>query len=198
MPEEIQEPSKRAGRAPRARATTAAKPRSTLSGDGRWWWNGRRWVPAVTDDGLWQWDGSRWQPTIDLAGQRAADLATTLALLAEDRYAKAATILVERTGEWQPEGELRERVREVQRRLEAAEAAHREALQAARSRLRALLAPGPGAPKARVGPLHLHAMALETPSGRFPADGASAELGRAAALWSSHHQLLLDAIATES
>jgi hypothetical protein len=40
-------------------------------------------------------------------------------------------------------------------------------------------------------------MALETPSGRLPADGVSAELGRAAALWSSHHELLLDAIVTE-
>src|SRR5215467_9364936 len=64
--------------------------RRLLSGDGAWWWNGRRWVPATTEDGLWKWDGGRWKGTVDLEGKRPEDLATTLALLAEDRYAEAA------------------------------------------------------------------------------------------------------------
>jgi hypothetical protein len=94
--------------------------RRLLSGDGLWWWNGRRWVPATTEDGLWKWDGSRWKGTVDLEGKRPEDLATTLALLAEDRYAEAGAILAERAGEWQPEGSLRdmvERARETGNRL---------------------------------------------------------------------------------
>ena len=47
------------------------------------------WVPATTEDGLWKWDGSRWKGTVDLEGKRPEDLATTLALLAEDRYSEA-------------------------------------------------------------------------------------------------------------
>src|SRR6266540_2471982 len=82
-------------------------PRRLLSGDGTWWWNGRRWVPATTEDGLWKWDGSRWRGTVDLEGKRPEDLATTLALLAEDRYSDAGSILAERPAEWQPDGSLR-------------------------------------------------------------------------------------------
>jgi hypothetical protein len=81
--------------------------RRLLSGDGAWWWNGRRWVPATTEDGLWKWDGSRWKGTVDLEGRRPEDLATTLALLAEDRYAEAGSTLAQRSVEWGPEGALR-------------------------------------------------------------------------------------------
>lgn len=83
-----------------------AQSRRLLSRDGSWWWNGRRWIAAVTEDGLWRWDGGRWQPTVDLAGKRPEDLAATLALLAEDRYGQAGAVLAERTAEWQPDGEL--------------------------------------------------------------------------------------------
>ena len=62
-----------------------ANTRRLLSGDGAWWWNGRRWVPATTEDALWKWDGARWQPTKNLEGRRPEDLAATLAVLAEDR-----------------------------------------------------------------------------------------------------------------
>ena len=101
-------------------STTQAGSRRLLSGDGSWWWNGRRWVPATTEEGLWRWDGTRWKATVDLEGKRPEDLATTLALLAEDRYAEAGVILAERSPEWQPEGGLRdlvERAREAGSRL---------------------------------------------------------------------------------
>jgi hypothetical protein len=104
--------------------TTAATPqgnsRRLLSGDGSWWWNGRRWVPATTEDGLWKWDGTRWKGTVDLEGKRPEDLATTLAILAEDRYGEAGEILARRAHEWGPEGGLRdlvERAREAASRL---------------------------------------------------------------------------------
>src|SRR5262245_64841820 len=84
--------------------------RRLLSGDGAWWWNGRRWVPATTEDGLWKWDGTRWRGNVDLEGRRPEDLATTLSLLAEDRYAEAGTILARRSSEWAPEGGLRDLV----------------------------------------------------------------------------------------
>lgn len=91
-----------------------------MSGDGQWWWDGERWVATSTPDGLWQWDGERWRPTIELRGVRARDLATSLALLAEDRYARAAAILVDRAREWRPRGELSDLVQRaagVRRRL---------------------------------------------------------------------------------
>lgn len=90
--------------------TTNGSSRRLLSGDGTWWWNGRRWVPATTEDGLWKWDGTRWRGTADLEGKRPEDLATTLALLAEDRYADAGSILAERADEWRPQGGLRDLV----------------------------------------------------------------------------------------
>jgi len=83
---------------------------SRMSQDGRWWWDGERWLATGTPDGLWQWDGERWRPTIELRGVRPRDLATTLALLAEDRYARGAAVLVERAREWRPQGEQRELV----------------------------------------------------------------------------------------
>ena len=70
------------------------QPRTSV--DGAWWWDGRRWVSTSTPDGLWQWDGTRWRPTIELRGVRSRDLATTLAFLAEDRYARSGAILVDR------------------------------------------------------------------------------------------------------
>ncbi|HEY4025613.1 MAG TPA: hypothetical protein VGO86_04200, partial [Candidatus Dormibacteraeota bacterium] len=78
-----------------------------LSADGSWWWDGRRWIATSTPDGFWRWDGRRWRPTIEAEGLRARDLATTLAFLAEERYARAAAILLARAGEWQPRGEPR-------------------------------------------------------------------------------------------
>lgn len=101
-------------------AGTAGGSRRLLSGDGAWWWNGRRWVPAITEEGLWKWDGTRWKPTVDLEGKRPEDLATTLALLAEDRYSEAGSILAVRAMEWQPDGVLRdlvERARESESRI---------------------------------------------------------------------------------
>ncbi|HLQ62971.1 MAG TPA: hypothetical protein VK131_14015 [Candidatus Acidoferrales bacterium] len=32
------------------------------SPDGRWWWDGTEWRPALSPDGLWRWDGERWVP----------------------------------------------------------------------------------------------------------------------------------------
>lgn len=81
--------------------------RPRLSEDRCWWWDGRRWLPTVTADGLWHWDGTRWQPTVPLSGVRPWDRAATLSLLAEDRYARASVILVQRAREWQPGAGLR-------------------------------------------------------------------------------------------
>src|SRR5207247_3010467 len=55
-------------------------------------------------------------PTIELAGARPWDLAGTLTLLAEDRYARAGLVLVARAGEWGPPGELRPLVERARRR----------------------------------------------------------------------------------
>lgn len=33
-----------------------------FSPDGRWWWDGRQWLPAYTPDLLWHFDGYRWVP----------------------------------------------------------------------------------------------------------------------------------------
>lgn len=37
-------------------------PAVTLSPDGRWWWNGQAWQPAVSADGRFRWDGTAWRP----------------------------------------------------------------------------------------------------------------------------------------
>ena len=34
----------------------------TLSEDGLWWWDGRRWVSAISADGKWKWNGHTWEP----------------------------------------------------------------------------------------------------------------------------------------
>ena len=123
-------PKDQASRAAAAGESEARKPAGRLlSRDGSWWWNGRRWVPAVTEDGLWRWDGSRWRATSDLDGKRPDELAATLALLAEDSYARAGVILAERTQEWDAEGELRElagRVHAAGRRLREIDSGLRE------------------------------------------------------------------------
>lgn len=87
-----------------ARVRTRA--RRQLSSDGYWWWNGRRWVAAITEDGLWRWDGSRWSATVSLEGKRPEDLATTLSMLAEQCYAEAGAVLADRAEEWQPEPDM--------------------------------------------------------------------------------------------
>jgi hypothetical protein len=84
------------------------QPRRRLSGDGNWWWNGRRWVPAITEDGLWKWDGARWNQTVQLEGKRPEDLAATLALLGEDRYSQAGALLASAIEEWGPDGQVRD------------------------------------------------------------------------------------------
>jgi hypothetical protein len=102
----------------------SSQARRLLSRDGNWWWNGRRWVPATTEDGLWKWDGARWQPTKNLEGRRPEDLAATLGVLAEDRYAEAGVTLAGYVVDWQPEGKLQrlaEQAREVGERLRRAE-----------------------------------------------------------------------------
>src|SRR5436309_16080089 len=82
--------------------------RRRLSADGIWWWNGRRWVPAVTEDGLWKWDGARWNQTVQLEGKRPEDLAATLALLGEDRYAQPGALLASAMEEWGPEAQVKD------------------------------------------------------------------------------------------
>lgn len=90
--------------------TTAhrAPARTPLSGDGRWWWNARRWVAAESEDGIWRWDGSAWRPTVDLSAGRPAELADRLATESEQRYAQAGAILAARADEWGPDGAQRE------------------------------------------------------------------------------------------
>lgn len=98
--------------------------RKLLSGDGAWWWNGRRWILAVTEDGLWRWDGSRWRATTDLDGKRPEELSAALSRLAEDSYVRAGAILAERAEEWDPDEERRglvERAQETARRLKGLE-----------------------------------------------------------------------------
>jgi hypothetical protein len=87
--------------------------RRTLSADKAWWYNGARWVSAITDDGLWQWEGTRWVTTVDLEGKRPEDLATTLTLLAEECYREAGIILADRAQEWEADLEIRPLVSEA-------------------------------------------------------------------------------------
>jgi hypothetical protein len=34
-----------------------------VSPDGNWWWDGQKWVSALSEDGRWRWNGREWQPT---------------------------------------------------------------------------------------------------------------------------------------
>jgi hypothetical protein len=296
------------------------RPRASV--DGSWWWDGRSWVPTSTPDGLWQWDGERWRPTIELRGVRSRDLATTLALLAEDRYARAASILVDRAREWRAQGEVRDLVGQAvamrrgllrvegiirgtaagppglfrrmragpderqhieeqqvlldtryrallvrlgrsaprpsikdaddllevarlldqrasriteaiatgdeaerargqaieaaRRGLQAAESERRAATEAAalalaqarkerqrerlamRDWLRDVLVAAGNEPLAEVGPLCAHATSIETPAGRLPADGASAGVGTAVALWREQRERLQDVLVLDA
>ena len=47
-----------------------------VSPDGRWFWNGQKWLTTISPDGAWRWDGTAWQPTgkAAAAGGRASDL----------------------------------------------------------------------------------------------------------------------------
>jgi len=36
------------------------QPRGRLSDDGRWWWDGSRWISAISGDGRWRWNGVKW------------------------------------------------------------------------------------------------------------------------------------------
>src|SRR3974390_980757 len=36
---------------------------SAIAPDGRYWWNGTAWCPAVSESGSWRWDGAQWVPT---------------------------------------------------------------------------------------------------------------------------------------
>lgn len=85
-----------------------------LSQNGRWWWNGRRWISAVSEDGLWRWIGNQWKPTVELDGKRPEQLAKTFTGLADDCYARAGAVLTDRVQEWQPEGEVQELVAQAQ------------------------------------------------------------------------------------
>jgi hypothetical protein len=119
----------------KAQVQSSSQARRLLSRDGSWWWNGRRWIPATTEDGLWKWDGGRWRPSVSLEGKRPEDLAATLAVLAEDRYAEAGAYLAIRVGDWQPEGalsNLADQAREVGERLRRVEDALTSDGQAAR------------------------------------------------------------------
>jgi hypothetical protein len=93
---------------------TQIETRTVLSGDGMYWWNGERWLPALTEDGLWQWKGTAWAPTMELAGRKPHDLAEIFAKLADERYAEAGAILVERGPSWRAEGEARELLTQLQ------------------------------------------------------------------------------------
>lgn len=123
------------GAGPERRQPKAGRPRSLLSPDESWWWNGRRWVSARTEDGLWAWNGTRWRTTVDLEGKPAQELTEALVSLADERRTEAGAILAARATEWQPEGELGELVsraegvaRRLQQRQEAPAAAQNRRL----------------------------------------------------------------------
>ena len=39
-----------------------------ISPDGRWFWDGQKWLTTTSPDGAWKWDGNAWQP----AGAKSA------------------------------------------------------------------------------------------------------------------------------
>jgi hypothetical protein len=128
------------GAGPERRQPKAGRPRSLLSPDESWWWNGRRWVSAKTEDGLWAWNGARWRTTVELEGKPAEELAEALVSLADERRTDAGALLATRAAEWQPEGELRELVARaedvalrLQHRQEAPTVAHNRRLLGRRS-----------------------------------------------------------------
>ncbi len=46
-----------------------------LSPDGKWWWDGSQWVPAISPDGRYHWDGRNWQALTIAPGEMARILA---------------------------------------------------------------------------------------------------------------------------
>ncbi len=49
-----------------------------MSPDGRWWWDGARWFPAVSADGLWRWNGIQWVPVGKRRGPGGVVIGTLL------------------------------------------------------------------------------------------------------------------------
>jgi TM2 domain-containing membrane protein YozV len=65
-----------------------------LSADGRYWWDGYQWVPAMSGDGRWRWDGREWrggdqtwwsgyprQPQVPLGGMVVAPKSPAVSLI---------------------------------------------------------------------------------------------------------------------
>jgi hypothetical protein len=90
-----------------------------------------------------------------------------------------------------------EAIRSAEKGLEEARSAHSSALAEARDRFRSTLKSGKGDLEAGLGPLYLHSRVLRTPSGSLPTAGLIAAEGTAAALWSSHRELLGDLVVLE-
>lgn len=42
-------------------------PVGDLSPDGRWAWDGQKWIPALSADGAWRWDGKTWLASAGIA-----------------------------------------------------------------------------------------------------------------------------------
>jgi hypothetical protein len=98
----------------RPRSGGGASSTRVLSQNGTWWWNGRRWVAAVSEDGLWRWSGTQWKSTVDLEGKRPEQLSELFTSLADDCYARAGAVLTDHMQDWQPEGEVRQLVGQIQ------------------------------------------------------------------------------------
>ena len=73
-----------------------------LSADGNWWWDGARWQPAVSGDGLWRWDGEHWQPAVEIDAEDPEAVSQLFDSTADQRFAAAGRLLVQRRSEWQP------------------------------------------------------------------------------------------------
>ena len=85
------------GAGPERRQPRAGRPRSLLSPDESWWWNGSRWVSARSENGLWAWNGTRWRTTVELEGKPAQELAEALVSLADERRTDAGAVLAARS-----------------------------------------------------------------------------------------------------
>ena len=44
---------------------------TTFSDDGRWFWDGNQWQPAISKDGSWRWDGLQWRHTSSTGGSKS-------------------------------------------------------------------------------------------------------------------------------
>lgn len=108
-----------------------------LSADGRWWWDGHWWVAAESADGLWHWDGNEWWTSVPLSEADPAELASSLDLLADERYLEAGAMLAHRRREWRPSEELGPLVDDAHARLR-----RHEAVEARLSRIEGQLSQG--------------------------------------------------------